>query len=129
MSLSALRHEMSSTQADYVSKFLSELGDAALFAGTARKVDGKQERLLIITKCRLVILRWKTFGAPQRREHRLVDLAGVAGQGDSASWTFVDDECATLRLSRLQTAVHATLQAHARLTLCLDRITPLHLQV
>lgn len=114
--------------------FIADKGDQVLFACSATKLSSGTERLVLISRYRLLLVRWK-WGRPAFRELRLLDLRGITCEGDAGAWGFGDGsgsdqatETAQIRTSRLQEAARVTLKAHALITLCLD-VPPLALSL
>ena len=104
--------------------FLYERGDEVLFACSATKLTSGTDRLVLISRYRLLLVRWK-WGRAAFRELRLIDLRGITCEGDAGAWGFSDpggeqQQTAQIKTVRLQEAARATLKAHALITLCLD---------
>lgn len=108
-------------------QWLADRGDEALFACSATKISSGTERLVIVSRYRLLLVRWK-WGRPAFRELKLLDLRGITAEGDAGAWGFAGDVTAQLRSPRLAEAARATLQAHGLITLCLD-VPPLALSL
>lgn len=105
--------------------WLLDRGDAPLFACAAAKLCNGNERMLLVSRYRLLLVRWK-FGRPAFRELQLIDLRGITCEDGAGAWGFGNGESAQLKTPRLQEAARATLEAHAAITLCLD-VPPLAL--
>ena len=108
-----------------VHAWLTERGDEAVFACAATKLTSGTERLVLVSRYRLLLVRWK-FRRAAFRELRLLDLRGITCEGDAGAWGFGDGVTAQIKTPRLQEAARATLKAHALITLCLD-VPPLAL--
>ena len=108
--------------------WLAERGDEALFACSATKLSSGNDRLMIVSRYRLLLVRWPPFRKAQFRELRLLDLRGMTCEGDAGAWGFGEGVTAQIKTPRLQEAARATLHAHALVTLCLD-VPPLTLSL
>ena len=111
--------------AQQVQSWLLDRGDEAIFACSGTKLSSGTDRLVIVSRYRLLLVRWK-FRRPAFKELRLLDLRGMTCEGNAGAWGFTDGVTAQIQTSRLQEAAHATLHAHALITLCVD-VPPLAL--
>ena len=66
--------------------YLVERGDEALFACAATKLQSGTDRLVLISRYRLLLVRWK-FRRAAFKEMRLLDLRGITCEGDVSSPT------------------------------------------
>jgi hypothetical protein len=107
--------------------WLLDRGDAPIFACSATKLASGTDRLVLVSRYRLLLVRWR-FGRPTFRELHLLDLRGITCENDAGAWGFGNGETAQIRTTRLQEAARATLEAHALITLCLD-VPPLALSL
>ena len=116
---------VSSDKAQAVHAFLTSTGDEAVFACSATKLSSGTDRLVLVSRYRLLLVRWK-FRRAAFRELRLLDLRGITCEGDAGAWGFADNETAQIKSPKLMECAKATLKMHALITLCLD-VPPLAL--
>ena len=67
---------VSSDKAQAVHAFLTSTGDEAVFACSATKLSSGTDRLVLVSRYRLLLVRWK-FRRAAFRELRLLDLRGI----------------------------------------------------
>ena len=111
--------------------YLTERGDEAIFACSASQKansGGATDRLFVISRYRVLLVRWMKLRRPQFKELQLLDLRGITCEGDIGAWGFHNEITTQIKSERLQEAVKLTLKAHALITLCLD-IPPLALSL
>ena len=118
---------LSQEKCQVANTYLTDHGDECVFATAAEQKQKGTDRLVIISRYRLLLVRWK-YRRPAFKELRLLDLRGITCEGDRGAWGFADGETAQIKSPRLQEAVKMTLKSHALITLCLD-VPPLALSL
>ncbi|KOO28731.1 leucine-rich repeat-containing protein [Chrysochromulina tobinii] len=109
--------------------YLTERGDEALFACSGTKLASGTDRLVLVSRYRLVLVRWKPLGLGVAfKDLHLLELRGMTCQGDMGAWGFGEGATVQIKSPRLQDAAHATLHAYGSITLCLD-VPPLALSL
>ena len=109
--------------------YLTERGDEALFACSGTKLASGTDRLVLVSRYRLVLVRWKPLGLGVAfKDLHLLELRGMTCQGDMGAWGFGEGATVQIKSPRLQDAAHATLHAYESITLCLD-VPPLALSL
>ena len=124
VSAASLRADMKKEQVEFLTNWLIERADDVVFVCAAKKTDGKKDRVLVVTRFRILLLGWKSLRKPSMREHKLLDLRAISSAGREADFKFDDDSTLQLKSSKLEQAVRAALHAHELITLCLELPQP-----